>query len=337
MPILVTCECGRYFETPEINAGRRAKCPVCGHEMIVPVPQPAPSSEVVFITDVSLPTHTSGNAIASLVLGFLFFFFCLSGVPAILLGRKALKEIRESGGRIRGRRMAIAGIVLGIFGCLLTIPFFLPAIRSSREAARRAECTNNLKQIGLAMHLYHDANGCFPPAAIVDKDGRPLLSWRVAILAYIDSGALYAKLHLDEPWDSPHNRSLLEPTPRVYACPSDQDRKPGMTGYQAVIGPSTAFTPDFKPLKMSDFTDGLNMTLLVGESRQAVPWTKPEDVAFNMTIPNSGLGSFHGYHNNGFNVLMGDGAVRFIQRTIPQETLEAILTPNGVKVDGGSY
>jgi hypothetical protein len=197
--------------------------------------------------------------------------------------------------------MAIAGIVLGLIGCLFTAPLFLPAIRSSREAARRGQCTNNFKEIGLALHNYHDVNGSLPPAAITDKDGRPLLSWRVAILPYLESSPLYARFHLDEPWDSPHNLALLDPMPPVYACPSDRTRKPGMTGYQAVIGPATAFTPDFKPLRFQDFTDGLEGTLLVSESRRCVPWTKPEDLPLDMGLPLTRLGSHHGYHNNGFN------------------------------------
>ena len=86
-----------------------------------------------------------------------------------------------------------------------------------------------------------------------------------------------------------------------------------MTGYQAVIGPNTAFTPDFKPLQFKDFTDGVNATILVGESRSLVPWTKPEDLPLDMNLPLSGLGSHHGYHNNGFNALFADGSVRFLK------------------------
>ena len=75
--------------------------------------------------------------------------------------------------------MAVAGIVLGIIGCLLTVMFLLPAYRSARWAARQAMCANNLKQIGLAFSNYQEAHGCLPPAAITDRNGRPLLSWRV--------------------------------------------------------------------------------------------------------------------------------------------------------------
>jgi prepilin-type processing-associated H-X9-DG protein len=293
------------------------------------VPKPAPRPEVEFIPWEPEPSVTSGKAIASLALGALFFFACLSGVPAILLGRQALGDIHLSGGRLKGRGMAVAGIVLGLIGCLFTASLLLPAIRSSREAARRAQCVDNLKQIGLAFHNYHKANGSLPPAAITDKNGRPLLSWRVAILPYLESRPLYSKFHLDEPWDSRHNLSLLDPMPLVYACPSDRTRKPGMTGYEAVIGPDTAFTPDFKSLPFQDFTDGLENTLLVGESRRCVPWTEPEDLPLDMSIPLTGLGSHHGYHNNGFNALFADGSVRFLKNSITPSVLGALLTRNG--------
>ena len=174
------------------------------------------------------PAATSGKAIASLALGALFFFACLSGVPAILLGRQALRDINGSKGRLKGRRLAIAGIVLGLVGCLFTVSLLLPAFRSAREAARRAQCTNNLKQIGLAFHNYHEANGCLPPAAITDGSGKPLLSWRVALLPFIEASPLYSRFHLDEPWDSPHNLALLDPmpssTPAPVTSPASRER-----------------------------------------------------------------------------------------------------------------
>jgi prepilin-type processing-associated H-X9-DG protein len=311
--------------------GRLSQCPDCGRESIVP--KPSTPDEFFFIRGDSEPSETSGKAIASLMLGVLFFFACLSGIPAILLGQRALDDIKRSGGRLRGRKMATGGIVLGVIGCLFTLVILLmPATRSAREAARRSQCVNNLKQIGLAIRNYHEANGCLPPAAITDKDGRPLLSWRVAILPYYDSSALYAKFHLDEPWDSPHNLALLGEMPNVFACPSDGTLKPGMTGYQVVVGANTAFSPDFKPLRFEDITDGLSTTLLVGESLHTVPWTKPEDLPFDMTVPLSGLGSHHGYHKNGFNALFADGSVRFPKSSITPSILGSILSRNGNEV-----
>jgi prepilin-type processing-associated H-X9-DG protein len=330
MSISVTCDCGRHIQAPESIAGSLVRCPDCGCELTVP--KLALPSEELFDSWESGKTATSGKAVASLAMGVLFFFACLSGVPAIILGRGALRDIKRSKGRLGGRRIAIAGIVLGVFGCLFTFSLVLPAFRSAGEAARRAQCTNNLKQIGLALNSFHEAKGGLPAAAIADLSGKPLLSWRVAILPYLESSGLYAKFHLDEPWDSPHNIGLLQMMPPVYACPSDKTLKPGMTGYLVVIGPSTVFTPDFKPLRFQDIADGRDRTLLVGESRRSVPWTKPEDLSFEIIVTPSGLGSFHGYHNNGFNALFGDGSMRFIKSSIAPSVMRALVTRNGNEV-----
>ena len=313
----VACECGRCFETTEATV---AECPACGRGVPVPADVPwLPGGRAA----------TSGKAIASLSLGVLFVFACLSGIPAILFGRVAHGDIHRSGGRLRGKGLAVAGIALGVLDCLLTVSLLLPAVRSSREAARRSQCTNNLKQIGLALQYYQQTHGQLPPAAITDRNGKPLLSWRVAILPHFDSSTLYYDLRLDEPWDSPHNLALLGSMPSIYACPSDPTLKPGTTGYQAVVGVGTAFPPDFTPLRSSDFPDGAQNTLLVGESRRAVPWTKPENLPFDGTVPLYGLGSHHGYHNNGFNAAFADGAVRFLKSTIKPDVLRALVTRNG--------
>ncbi len=335
MSISITCWCGRRFEAAEADAGKLVRCPGCRLEWRVPK---SPTPPDLLLPGELEPTATSGKAIASLTLGVLFFFACLSGLPAIYLGLNALRDIHVSKGRLRGRRIATAGVVLGVLGCLFTIALIMPATRSAREAARRSQCINNLKQLGLAMQIYYDTNGTFPPAAITDKNGRPLLSWRVALLPYIEASDRDTKFHLDEPWDSPHNLSLLNDMPIVYACPSDRDPKPGMTGYQTVIGPNTAFTPDFKPLTFNDFTDGLSNTILLAESLHKVPWTKPEDIPFDPTVPITGIGSDHGYHNTGFNTLFADGSVRFLTRSIEPRTLKALLTRNlGEVGDPDSY
>jgi prepilin-type processing-associated H-X9-DG protein len=332
MFISLTCECGRQFETPDAGPEVRARCPDCGREFTVPRRPSRPDEE--FVAWGQKPSVTSGKAIASIALGVFFVFACLSGIPAIILGWQALSDIRQSGGQLKGRRLAVAGIVFGLIGCLFTVALILPAMRSAGEAARRAQCTNNFKQIGLAIHNYAEAYGCLPPAAITDRQGKPLLSWRVAVLTFLEASPLYASFHLDEPWDSPHNLSLLEPVPLVYICPSDRSRKPGTTGYQTVLGPDTAFTPDFKPLLLSDLTDGVSRTLLVGETRRSVPWTKPEDLSADMPIPLRGLGSDHGHHSNGFNVLFADGSVRFLKSSIEPRILDSLITRNGSELIG---
>jgi len=118
---------------------------------------------------------------------------------------------------------------------------------------------------------------------------RQSLSWRVAILPYIEQAALYREFHLDEPWDGEHNKKLIARFPNVYGCPSDPHLKPGMTGYQVVIGPGTAFTPDYKPLRSRDFTDGLRTTILVAYGRWAPARTwRPNQGAPDAPAPRSG-------------------------------------------------
>jgi len=238
----------------------------------------------------------------------------------------------NEGSRPWRRGVAWQKPVMVTFGGLVILALVLSLAGSTREAAWRAQCQDNLKQIGLALHDYHDAFGCFPPAAITDKQGRPMLSWRVAILPYLGSGHRYSKFHLDEPWDSPHNLALLNDRPDVYACPSHPDSKPGMTGYQVVVGADTAFPSDFKPVKIVDVADGTSNTLAVGETRRTIPWTKPEDVPEAVAGSPQGPGSLLGCHDDGSNALFLDGAVRFVKATIAPVTLRALLTKRGAEV-----
>ena len=165
-------------------------------------------------------------------------------------------------------------------------------------------------------------------------NGRPLLSWRVAILPFMEPTDLYLKFHLDEPWDSPHNLALVARMPRSYDCPSDSTRKRGTTGYLVVVGKSTAFRPDWKPVRLQDITDGTDRTILVGESLHTVPWTKPEDLPFDMNQPLGGLGSRHGYHDNGFNVVFANSSVHFLKSSIDPTLLRTLLLRDDVQMVG---
>jgi prepilin-type processing-associated H-X9-DG protein len=234
--------------------------------------------------------------------------------------------------------MAISGIVMGSLGAILIVPailmaLLLPAVQAAREAARRAVCINNLKQIGLAMHNYESAFGCFPPAAIYDKDGRPLLSWRVLLLPYLEQGPLYSKYHLDEPWDSPNNKPLGEVTLNVFQCPSEGEQGV-LTKYQVFVDARSMFTgkPDGVPVR--EVTDGTSNTLLVVEAASSVPWSKPADLAFaTMNDPSLGTGS---KHLGGFNALFADGSVHFIKSSttnpINPRNFEGLVTRNGGEV-----
>jgi len=236
---------------------------------------------------------------------------------------------REKTSADRGVLRTLTRLAVGGAAALVLLALFLPAVRTSRGAARRAQCVNNLKLIGLAMRNYHEVYGRYPPAAIVDGDGRPLLSWRVAILPFIDNNALYAKFRLDEPWNGPHNVALLGAMHPVYACPGDTTLDPGLTSYRAVVGPRTPFPPDSRPVSEADLTDGLDRTLLVAEARQAVPWTKPDEVPYKIAATPEGFRAPNGAHVGGVNALFADGTVRFIKSRIAPRVLRALLTRDG--------
>ncbi len=210
------------------------------------------------------------------------------------------------------------------------VALLLPATQSAREAARRAQCRNNLKQIALAMHNYHDTMGKLPPAAITSKGGKPLLSWRVAILPYIEQGDLYNRFKLDEPWDSPDNKKLIAEMPKTYLCPSVANPKPGTTTYMAITGKGAAFEGK-EGLGFRDITDGTSQTLLVVESAEAVPWTKPDDLPIDAD-PARPLAKPGSKHPGGFIALFGDGSVKFLKSTLDPKTLRALMTRAGNEV-----
>jgi RNA polymerase sigma factor (sigma-70 family) len=204
---------------------------------------------------------------------------------------------------------------------------------AARQAASRAISVNNLKQICLAMHNYANTHGdAFPPAAITDQDGKPLLSWRVAILPYIEEQALYQQFHLDEPWDSAHNKTLIEKMPKLYAPVNDvQTPEPGMTFYQVLVG-NGAFFDVAKPTKLAEIIDGVSNTLLVVEAADPVIWTRPDDLAFNPAGNPPGFGGLK--FDGGFNAAFADGSVKFLKDTIDPKVLRALITRSGGEVIG---
>ena len=163
---------------------------------------------------------------------------------------------------------------------------------------------NNLKQISLGMLNYADSKGTLPAPG----GGNSQLSWRVQILPFIEQQALYERFHLNEPWDSEHNRALLAQMPDVYKSPNE-NLPPGQTGYLAVTGPGTAFDDPNQGHPFRDVSDGTANTILVVEADRGVEWTRPEDWPFDPALPVQGLGKLR---PRGFLAAFADGSVRFI-------------------------
>jgi hypothetical protein len=224
----------------------------------------------------------------------------------------------------------------------MAVALLLPAIQSAREAARRAQSMNNMKQIGLAVYNYYDMHKAFPPAYSVDKSGKPLLSWRVYILPFIEQQALYEQFHLDEPWDSEHNRTLIERMPVIYLSPNST-AGPGKTIYLGNAGKDGVFVPAAgagreQPLGLPimKITDGTSNTIMVVEAGNAaaVTWTKPDDFVPRADNPLQGL---IGTRPGGFLALLCDGSVRFIAESIDKNTLKALFTAGGGEATPADY
>jgi len=204
----------------------------------------------------------------------------------------------------------------------------IPFIQSARESRLRNICVRNLKRIGLAMHNYHQAHKAFPRQANVDHTGKPLLSWRVQILPFLGQQELYNQFHLDEPWDSEHNKDLISKMPAVFACPSgNHEAGQGKTCYVVPHGERTILSGK-QGGKLQDILDGTSRTIMVAEVGDdiSVIWTRPDDWQIGETVD---LKPLLGHHPGGTNILFADGSVRFVKETIPQALLKALLTRDG--------
>ena len=194
----------------------------------------------------------------------------------------------------------------------------------------RVRTINNLKFMALAMHNYAAIHGGRLPAAAIRVGGEPLLSWRVAILPYLEQYALYRKFRLDEAWNGPHNLSLLGEMPRVYAPVTHEGTASYATYYQGIVGPGSLFDGE-EGTRIADVTSVASPTLMVVEAADPVPWTKPEDVPYDEAGP---LPEFGGHSSDGVYVGLADGSVRLISRKIAPGTLRALIRRSDTGVIG---
>ena len=208
----------------------------------------------------------------------------------------------------------------------------LPAIMAARQAATRMQCTNNIKQIGLALHNYHDAHWVLPPVMTADANGKPLHSWRVLLLPFIEQQALYEQIRLNEPWDSEHNKQFHNRVPSIYQCPSAKGDMTGMTSYSVVVGKECLFNEPNAKKTFAAIADGTSNTIAIVERKTPVCWMDPtqeitfEEACKGVNVSAGGLGS---NHTGGMNVGFFDGRVHFISETIAPTVLRALLTCAG--------
>jgi prepilin-type processing-associated H-X9-DG protein len=225
----------------------------------------------------------------------------------------------------------VVAVVLGLLVCG-GVALLLPAVQAAREAARRSQCNNNLKQIALALHNYHDVYKCFPPAVITDKQGRPMRSWRVAILPFMEQKALYDQYDFNQPWDSPRNRPLDNTPMPVYRCPSDPGLNSTETNYVMIAGKGTVGGLPNEAVTFAQITDGTSNTILVVEVvGTGIQWMEPKDLSIDELSGrlNDGSGKcISSQHPGGANVALADGSVRFLSNTLDPQVLRWLILRN---------
>ncbi|MCX7044212.1 MAG: DUF1559 domain-containing protein [Candidatus Sumerlaeota bacterium] len=215
------------------------------------------------------------------------------------------------------------GIAIALYTAMI-IALCVPAMNAAQREARKTITRANLHQIALAMHFFAaDHDGHLPPQALRGKDGASLLSWRVLLLPSLGQEALYERFKLDEPWDSPANKTLLGEMPRIYALGGDAATT-CMTHFQVFVaqlrdGEHPLSSPNATPftripgaeqmegLRESDIIHSAS-TLLVVEGGAAVPWTKPADLPYSPQAPLPRLGA---QSKDGFLANQADGATIF--------------------------
>ncbi len=234
------------------------------------------------------------------------------------------KAVEEATVEVNGTQVEMA---MKIKADAVLVAAVAEAVQKVQEAAARAKDMNNLKQMVLSAHNYASANQDRLPFLVGgDLEKKPNLSWRVHILPYIEQNNLYSQFHLDEPWDSDHNKKLIPLMPKIFEIPGSSAAK-GQTYYRAfekLLGKCTIAT----------IPDGTSNTIMIFESAESTIWTKPDDLPppyiKNMPKLNS---RFKG----GSNVAICDGSVRFISGAISARTLLSAFTPDGGEILGSDW
>jgi hypothetical protein len=200
-------------------------------------------------------------------------------------------------------------------------------------ASTKTKTMNNLKQIGLAVHNFHDTNG-FMPTDILGPGGKPLWSWRVQLLPYLERDNLYRQLDLTRAWDDPVNAKHLEKMPDVFRVYGRDAKDKGMTFLQMPTAPfpPNGPTPIHVPgrrMPIVAIPDGTSNTILVVEAADAVPWARPGDLPFDpKKAPKVGSDD-----RKWFYAVFADGHVRALRRDkLTDDQLRALMTTNGGEI-----
>lgn len=226
---------------------------------------------------------------------------------------------------------SVCGVVvisLVLIGMLLASSL-VPSLALNSLGDHEAQCAQNLIRIAAALEAYHADHGNYPPAFLADEDGKPMHSWRVLLLPYLDEQLLYDQYDFDEPWDGPTNMRLVSRMPSVYGCPDDPEAPYGETSYIVVIGEGTMF-PGEETKSASAAKDGKGETALIAEVvSSSITWTEPKDLALdNMKLKLDGsAGELGSNHEKGcVHVLMADGTIQHLDDSTSGDELRKMFT-----------
>lgn len=224
------------------------------------------------------------------------------------------------------------------WGWVLVVMFSQPLINGPPGPSYRNGCINNLGQIAKALRIYEEDHGEFPPAYITDANGRPMHSWRVLILPYIEERTLYEAYNFDEPWDGPNNIKLHSKIPKIFQCPSRLANPPNLfeeTSYMAVVGEQTMW-PGAVGRKVEEMHVGLSSTILLVEVHNSgVHWMEPRDLELETmsAVINSGPAgrTISSGHGGGAVVAFADCRTQYLTNEMHSELLDTLLTIDGVE------
>ncbi|HEV7221686.1 MAG TPA: DUF1559 domain-containing protein [Pirellulales bacterium] len=286
-------------------------------QLDIPVPQPPPQIQFGLKTILAITTgfavlFASGYWFG--VVGY-FGFFVIAAFMALFSPRIRL-----------GEKLIIGCIIVVVLALLL------PTLQDEGTPRRRSQCSNNLKRIGLALQNYNDVFKRFPAACITDENGKPMHSWRVSILGFMEQKPLFDRYDFNEPWDGPNNSKLAKEMPAAFRCPNDKANPGTLTDYVAIVGPETIWQPNHGTT-FKEISDGSSQTIAVVEASGArINWMEPRDLPFSAVSkginPKQGVG-MSSQHPRAVIAVFADGHTQTILETISPETLKALFTKAG--------
>jgi hypothetical protein len=249
--------------------------------------------------------------------------------------------IRFAGGGRAGKSSNTVVIVLVVVAaCLLImcmvggvlVALLLPAVQQAREAARRTQSKNNIKQIALASHNFHDTYNHFPPFAADGSESPDVtapVSFQTAILPFMEQAPLYGSIDKTVPWDDPKNRGPYGTEIAQYLSPQFAERT-GANGYALThYAPNSKLVENGAGLSMAEITDGTSYTVLSGGINSAFPaWGDPQNARDPANGFRGGATAFGGTVGGAL-IGMADGSVRFVSENTSPDIAAALGTPDG--------